>query len=252
MPQASGSAAGTRQTWYACSATLALILFAAAFLTQLGLFPTTYVSSPHAMFETSNSLHASRATLRMKTGVDTHVLGRKPFVTMVVVVTSAAAWADRRARIRHQFPRNAELVPAEQTVLLKFAVGIQNLDHDILLQARKEAANRTDMLFFDCLDMDQELNDINNWHLNAGPSATTQKVLLSIEWAVQHFDFEYFFRLGDDSYFRVDKFMALLAAKEVPSAKAVVGRMQSGYVFDMQQTYPQGCLCCHCTQYTSL
>ena len=53
-----------------------------------------------------------------------------------------------------------------------------------------------------CLDMDDELNNHANWHVDAGPSATTQKVLLGMEWAVRRFDFDYFMKLGDDSYFR--------------------------------------------------
>ena len=50
--------------------------------------------------------------------------------------------------------------------------------------------------------MDDELNNHANWHVDAGPSATTQKVLLGMEWAVRRFDFNYFMKLGDDSYFR--------------------------------------------------
>ena len=46
------------------------------------------------------------------------------------------------------------------------------------------------------------LNDHGSWHVEAGASATTQKVLLGMQWAVRRFDFDYFMRLGDDSYFR--------------------------------------------------
>ena len=53
-----------------------------------------------------------------------------------------------------------------------------------------------------CLDLDDELNTHANWHVEAGPSATTQKVLLGMQWAVRRFDFDYFMKLGDDSYFR--------------------------------------------------
>lgn len=53
-----------------------------------------------------------------------------------------------------------------------------------------------------CLDLDDELNTHSNWHVEAGPSATTQKVLLGMQWAVRRFDFDYFMKLGDDSYFR--------------------------------------------------
>ena len=162
-----------------------------------------------------------------------------PFVTVVVVVTSPAAWHDRRGRIRAQFARNLRLIH-HGSVVLKFALGVEGADNHTLDATHHEASRHRDILFFDCLDMDDSLNHIQNWHLAAGASATTSKVMLSVEWAVQNFRFEYFFRLGDDSYFRVDRFMALLSNKELPEQKAVVGRMESGYVFDMQQTYPQG------------
>lgn len=165
-----------------------------------------------------------------------------PFVTLVVVVTSPAAWVDRRQRIRAQFARNLGLITDDSTVVFKFALGSKRTltENNTLVDAEVEASTHEDILFFDCHDMDDSLNHSENWHLAAGESATTKKVLLSIEWATAHFRFKYFFRLGDDSYFRVDRFMTLLSNNTFPERKAVVGRMESGYVFDMQQTYAQG------------
>ena len=37
-------------------------------------------------------------------------------------------------------------------------------------------------------------------------SATTEKVMYTMQWAVENFSFQYFARLGDDSYFRPDEF----------------------------------------------
>lgn len=164
-----------------------------------------------------------------------------PFFTLVVVATSAAPWIDRRDRIRTQFPRNVQLIRNDkQSVVLKFALGTQGQSDDILASAHSEADRHRDILLLPCLDLDDNLNDIASWHLAAGPSATTSKVMLSIQWAVQNYRFDYFFRLGDDSYFRVDQFMAMLNAQVFPDQHAVIGRIESGYVFDMQQAYPQG------------
>lgn len=164
-----------------------------------------------------------------------------PFCSVVIVVTSAAPWSDRRDRIRAQFPKNVQLIEdAKRTVILKFAIGTQGQSAVILSSAQSEAKKHRDILLLPCLDMDDSLNNIANWHLAAGPSATTSKVMLSIQWAVQNYKFDYFFRLGDDSYFRVDRFMAMLNEKSFPDQHAVIGRIMSGYVFDMQQTYPQG------------
>lgn len=164
-----------------------------------------------------------------------------PYISLIVVATSATPWVDRRDRIRAQFPRNVGLIEKpERSVILKFALGTQDQDAVARVSARVEAEKHHDILLLPCLDLDDSLNHIGNWHLAAGPSATTRKVMLSVQWAVQNYNFDYFFRLGDDSYFRVDRFISLLNTNHFPDKNAVIGRMESGYVFDMQQTYPQG------------
>lgn len=165
-----------------------------------------------------------------------------PFVSVVVIATSTVGWADRRERIRVQFPKNKHLLPREKegSAVLKFALGTQGLSRDRLQEARTEAANFPDVLLFDCLDEDNELKHPHLWRQEAGPSSTTSKVLLSVQWAVRHFDFEYFFRLGDDSYFRIDKFLTMLSQRSIPSRNAVVGHIMTDRVFGMEQLYPQG------------
>ena len=56
-------------------------------------------------------------------------------------------------------------------------------------------------------------------------SATAQKVLYSIQWAVNKYDFQYFARIGDDAYFRVDEFYRQAMAKPFPTAMALFGQM---------------------------
>ena len=129
---------------------------------------------------------------------------------------------------------------AGQSAVLKFALGTQGLNHDQLKIARAEAAIFSDVLMFDCLDEDNELKQPHLWRQDAGPSSTTSKVLLSVQWAVRYFDFEYFFRLGDDSYFRIDKFLSMLLERTVPATNAVVGHIMTDRVFGMEQLYPQG------------
>ena len=164
-----------------------------------------------------------------------------PFVSVLVVVTSAASWVDRRDRIRQQFPRNTRLIAdPSQSTILKFVIGTQGVNSDDLSAARQEQMEHSDVLLFDCLDLDTDLTDANHWSLDASPSATTSKVLLSVEWAVRHFKFEYYFRLGDDSYLRIDKFLLLLSSRAIPALNAVVGRIQSTELFGMTQMYPSG------------
>ena len=165
-----------------------------------------------------------------------------PFVSVIVVATSALGWADRRARIRVQFPRNMKLLPDDngQAALLKFAIGTQGLADDQLKQARTEAVQFSDLLLFNCPDEDNELKHPPMWRLDAGVSSTTSKVMLSVQWAIRHFDFQYYFRLGDDSYFRIDKFVSMLSAQSLPKHNAVIGHIMTDRVFEMNQLYPQG------------
>lgn len=166
----------------------------------------------------------------------------RPFVSVLVVVTSAAEWADRRGRIRKQFPRNVKLVPPaqQQQIVLRFVVGTRKVSSDNLSKVQQESRKYADILFLDCLDLDEDLRHPFLWRLDAGASATTSKVMLSIEWAVRHFEFDYFFRLGDDSYFRVDKFLDMVVNNEIPQSNAVVGHIMTDVVFNAQQIYPQG------------
>lgn len=170
------------------------------------------------------------------------MVGQLPFVSVVVVATSAIGWSDRRARIRAQFPRNMDLLPAgdAQVALLKFAVGTQSLADDQLSQARTEAAQFSDVLLLDCLDEDTDLKHAHLWRQDAGVSSTTSKVMLSVQWAVRHYEFQYYFRLGDDSYLRIDQFVNMLSSQSLPMHNAVIGHIMTDRVFGMDQLYPQG------------
>lgn len=177
---------------------------------------------------------------RQRASIQLRAHSRQKFVNVVVVAPSAADWEDRRTRIRHQFPRNMQLMNSSSSAVLKFALGTRNLSEATLEALRAEHRNHQDMLLLDCIDMDDDLNWNWNWKLDGNVSATTSKVMLSIAWAVQRYRFDYFFRLGDDSYFRIDKFMHLLDTDQIPREKAVVGQILKADILGMTQEYPQG------------
>ena len=187
-----------------------------------------------------------------------HVTMRSPsrlkIVDVVVVAPSAADWADRRIIIRKQFPRNLLLLNATDSAVLKFAIGVQKLSTQSRHKLKAEQEQHQDMLYLDCIDKDEDLNWHWNWKLDGNVSATTSKVMLSIVWAINHFRFTYFFRLGDDSYFRIDKFMHLLNEGQIPRQKAIVGQILQTNILTMYQPYAQGMgyglthdLCCFIT-----
>lgn len=160
---------------------------------------------------------------------------RRESIDVVVVAPSIAPWLDRRTRLREQFPKNMQLAPIGYSAVLKFA--ISNTGYN---DTQAEAEQFSDLLFFDCIDADDALNWQQNWRLDAGPSSTTCKMLSSVQWAVKHYNFQYFFRLGDDSYFRIDKFLSLLASKQLPTGKAVIGQILKTHIIGMEQEYAQG------------
>lgn len=196
-----------------------------------------------SLFGKLRESHVGRhATGAKELHVFSQVSGQLPFVSVIVVATSALGWADRRARIRTQFPRNMKLLPGDHTqaAILKFAIGMQGLANDQLTRARAEAAQFADTLLLDCLDEDEDLKHPHLWRQDAGVSSTTSKVMLTVQWAIRHFNFQYYFRLGDDSYFRVDKFVNMLHAQSLPTQNAVIGHIMTDRVFGMDQLYPQG------------
>ena len=165
---------------------------------------------------------------------------QKQIVDVVVVAPSVAGWLDRRTRLRNQFPRNMQLAPHNQSALLRFAIGTKDLAPEQVNMTKLEQDTFSDLLFFDCQDADDALNWQPNWNLDAGQSSTTCKVLRTVQWAVQHYDFAYLFRLGDDSYFRIDKFLDMLAQDQLPKGKAVIGQILKTTIIGMHQEYPQG------------
>ena len=161
-------------------------------------------------------------------------------VDVVIVSPSVAGWLDRRTRLREQLPRNMMLAPDNTSSILKFAIGNLSLN-GVVDSIQSEQATHSDLLFFDdCLDSDDALNVLSNWNLHAGSSSTTCKVRKSVAWAVMTYDFKYFFRLGDDSYLRIDKFLDMFVQKQLLSGKVVIGQILQTPIFGMLQEYPQG------------
>lgn len=56
----------------------------------------------------------------------------------------------------------------------------------------------------------------------------------------QSYSFKDFCCLGGDSYFRKEKFLAMLAQDQLPTGKAVIGHMLPHDTFGMEQEFPQG------------
>lgn len=135
----------------------------------------------------------------------------KEGVFLVAAVTSPAQSQQRRRWLRRQWAKNVALMQAQlpagnkdapHKVVMKFVIGVNDAESTPEeLQALKGEDKAWDdiLLIHNIKDLDmQPWQDFHKlWHET---SATTKKVLYSMQWAVKKYKiFQYFARLGDDS-----------------------------------------------------
>jgi len=113
-------------------------------------------------------------------------------------------------------------LPPPRTAL-RFVIGTENMGQMQLDLIRQEAITHKDILLIDAPDEDHGEPKYR--------SATTLKVMHSMRHAANNFVFEYFARVGDDAYFRVDYFAELVLLKKVyPQKNAYIGYKFANYV----------------------
>ena len=122
-----------------------------------------------------------------------------PFTTIIVVVPTPRAWADRRALLRAQFHRSQRLLPPGTSATLLFVLGGA---------PPLGAQGHPDEHYApQCLDIDTN----GGWDYSTEHSSTTCKVLAGVAAAAERWSFLYLARVGDDAYFRVDAFLRRVA-----------------------------------------
>ena len=113
-------------------------------------------------------------------------------------------------------------VPNTRTAL-RFVIGTESMEQAQLDLIKQESATHKDILLVDTPDEDQGEPKHR--------SATTLKVMHSMRYAANNFVFEYFARLGDDAYFRVDFFAELVLVHKVyPKSNAYIGYKIANHV----------------------
>ena len=106
-------------------------------------------------------------------------------------------------------------LPPPRTAL-RFVIGTENMGQTQLDLVKQEAITHKDILLIDAPDEDHGEPKHR--------SATTLKVMHSMRYAANNFVFEYFARVGDDAYFRVDYFAELVLLQKVfPQKNAYIG-----------------------------
>ena len=150
---------------------------------------------------------------------------------LFVSVPNAAADASRRHPLRAQWAKSLALMeqkargrgaPRSPRTELRFVIGTEGMDAGALKAIRAESHTHRDVLLIDAPDKD------------AGEprarSSTTLKVLHSMRYAVNHYTFDYFARVGDDAYFRVDYFAELAREHIFPAQEAYIGYKFSNHI----------------------
>jgi hypothetical protein len=145
-----------------------------------------------------------------------------PHTSCIIIYTSKVSSVERRTWVRRQFQRNMALLRAQDTnlaagVVMKFVLGTADLHPDEVEKITAEALQYEDILQLDLPDFDDP---------DPSPpgvdSATSLKVVQSMVWAVRNYTFDYFIRIGDDSYLRIDYFLTE-AALTLPKERMLLG-----------------------------
>ena len=202
-------------------------------------------------FQSRNAKHWKSSHAK---GMSNEEITRKISVFLVAVVTSPASFRERRGWLRNQWQKNMESLhkyAAQQNksapvVILKFAIGVEDDKDDALREVLKEEKDFGDMLLLHNIqDLEIDYTFMHPHWPWRNVSATTEKVLYSIQWAVAHFDFQYFARIGDDAYFRPDEFYKQASNGEYPTKMALIGQMIGPLPYpvaglEATVVYPQG------------
>lgn len=150
-------------------------------------------------------------------------LPAKAHIMLFASVPNVAADTARRLPLRAQWAKNVAMMqrklaargaPAAR-VELRFVIGTEAMPADQLAAVAAEAAAQRDMLLIDAPDKDEGQPRVR--------SATTLKVMHSMRYAVNNYVFDWFARIGDDAYFRVDYFAELALEHTYPKEWAYVG-----------------------------
>lgn len=152
-----------------------------------------------------------------------------PYPHLLVYVAIPNAWrdADRRHPLRTQWAKSLALMdkrmkakglsgPTPQTVL-HFVIGLQGLDDSERAAVDKEAAAHNDLLVLPNVP-DRDSGEPTT------RSSTTLKVLHSVAYAASHYTFDFYARIGDDAYLRVDYLAELILINHAyPLERAYIG-----------------------------
>ncbi|KAF8056734.1 B3galt6 [Scenedesmus sp. PABB004] len=163
--------------------------------------------------------------------------------SLVVAVTSKAGSHRRRAWVRGELRRSLALLArrdpgAAAAAVVVFVVGLRGLPPGAAANLSAEHAASGDMLLLP----DTPDADAPDPPPPGADSATCLKVVRAAAWAVARYEFAHFVRLGDDSFFRIDYFLADVAPA-LPRARLLLGYCPPS----LRYTFPSGAAVRYCS-----
>jgi Galactosyltransferase len=166
-----------------------------------------------------------------------HRIPESNHVLVFVSVPNVASETARRFPLRQQWHKSLTLMEKRMKRLgtdaapiptpraaLRFVIGTEGMDVAQVESMRVEAATHGDILLIEAPDNDRGGEPRER-------SSTTLKVMHSMRYAANNYIFEYFARVGDDAYFRVDFFAELVLIRKIyPRDNAYIGYKFANHV----------------------
>lgn len=152
--------------------------------------------------------------------------GPYPHLLVYVAVPNAWADADRRHPLRAQWAKSLVLmekrlkskgIAAPPATVLHFVIGLQGLGGGDRADVNAELAAHHDLLVLPYV-ADRDAGEPPT------RSSTTLKVIHSMAYAANHYTFDFYARVGDDAYLRIDYLAELvLIDRAFPLERAYIG-----------------------------
>ena len=152
--------------------------------------------------------------------------GPYPYLLVYVAIPNAWADADRRHPLRAQWAKSlvlmdkrlkAQGVTDVPATVLHFVIGLGGLSDKDRAAVRVESSTHADLLILPDV-ADKDVGE------PASRSSTTLKVMHSMAYAANHYTFDFYARVGDDAYLRVDYLAELILIDHAfPLERAYIG-----------------------------
>ena len=133
--------------------------------------------------------------------------GRDRKYLLYIMVLTAPGNTEERQNIRETWLN--DVIDRNSCIKFNFFIGTKNINLEDLDTLVKEQTEYKDIIF---------LREIKESYV-----LTTYKVLKMLKWAYEHINAVYYFKIDDDCYLSVDRFINILTNEGLPREKLLLG-----------------------------